>query len=49
MAADQAQAHKHHRKFLESQPSTSYPLAPGNDAAEVDEVQQVTGETITQR
>lgn len=29
------QAHEHHRKHLESLPSTSYPLAPAGNPAEI--------------
>ncbi|KZF20172.1 NADH-ubiquinone oxidoreductase [Xylona heveae TC161] len=42
-------AHEHHRKLLESQPSTSYPLGPKGDTAEVQESQQITDEPLAQR
>ncbi|KKY28404.1 putative nadh-ubiquinone oxidoreductase [Phaeomoniella chlamydospora] len=42
-------AHEHHRKHLESLPSTSYPLGPTNDPAEVEESQQVTDGVLEQR
>ncbi len=43
------QAHEHHRKLLESQPSTSFPLDPVGDAAEVPESQRVSDEAFGQR
>lgn len=43
------QAHEHHRKLLESQPSTSFPLEPVGDAAEVPESQRVSDEAFGQR
>ena len=43
------QANEHHRKYLESLPSTSYPLRPTRDPAEVDEPQKVTDEPLAQR
>ncbi|KAF1997043.1 NADH-ubiquinone oxidoreductase, partial [Amniculicola lignicola CBS 123094] len=42
-------AHEHHRKHLESLPSTSYPLSPVGDAAEVPENQRVSDEPLGQR
>jgi len=42
-------AHEHHRKHIESLPSTSYPLNPTGDAAEVPESQRVTDEPLGQR
>ncbi|KAF1981730.1 NADH-ubiquinone oxidoreductase [Aulographum hederae CBS 113979] len=42
-------AHEHNRKHLESLPSTSYPLAPTGDAAEVEESQRITDEPFGQR
>jgi len=42
-------ANEHHRKYLESLPSTSYPLGPTGDPAEVDEPQKVTDESLAQR
>ncbi|KAF2269408.1 NADH-ubiquinone oxidoreductase [Lojkania enalia] len=42
-------AHEHHRKHLESQPSTSYPLGPRGDPAEVPESQRITDEPLGQR
>ena len=47
--ANNCQAHEHHRKHLESLPSTSYPLGPTNDPAEVEESQQVTDGVLEQR
>ena len=44
-----AQAMKHHRKYLESLPKTSFPLNPQNHPAEVEEPQTVTGEPFSQR
>jgi hypothetical protein len=43
------QANEHHRKYLESLPSTPYPLRPTRDSAEVGEPQKVTDEPIAQR
>ncbi|KAF7503760.1 hypothetical protein GJ744_003302 [Endocarpon pusillum] len=42
-------AHEHHRKYLESLPSTPYPLKPLGDPAEVPESQRVTDEPLGQR
>ncbi|MCJ1364039.1 hypothetical protein MMC16_003148 [Acarospora aff. strigata] len=42
-------AHEHHRKTLESLPSTSFPLEPLGDAAEVPESQRVSDEPFGQR
>ncbi|ODM21255.1 Lactobacillus shifted protein [Aspergillus cristatus] len=42
-------AHEHHRAYLKSLPSTSYPLEPTGDAAEVNEEQRVTPEALEQR
>jgi len=42
-------ANEHHRKYLESLPSTPYPLGPTGDPAEVSEPQKVTDEPIAQR
>src|SRR5271156_4174443 len=36
-------ANEHHRKHLESLPSTSYPLGPTSDPAEVSAPRRVTG------
>lgn len=47
--APDIKAHEHHRAHLESLPSTSYPLGPQGDAAEVAEPQKVTDEPIAQR
>lgn len=44
-----AQAHEHHRKKLEAQPSTSYPLRPLGDPAEVQRSQRITDEPLGQR
>ncbi|KAI9368111.1 zinc-finger domain-containing protein [Aspergillus egyptiacus] len=35
-------AHEHHRSYLKSLPSSTYPLEPTGDAAEVNETQRVT-------
>ncbi|MCJ1357562.1 MAG: hypothetical protein MMC33_007558 [Icmadophila ericetorum] len=43
------QAHTHHKKHLESLPSTPYPLRPTNDPVEVEEVQRVSDEAYGQR
>lgn len=43
------QANEHHRKHLESLPSTSYPLEPLGDPAEVPESQRITDEVLGQR
>jgi NADH dehydrogenase (ubiquinone) Fe-S protein 6 len=43
------QAHEHHRKLLESQPKTSYPLVPQGEHTEVGESQRVTDEALGQR
>lgn len=42
-------AHEHHRKVLEAQPSTTYPLKPTGDPAEVPESQRVTDEALGHR
>ncbi|KAI9803793.1 MAG: hypothetical protein M1825_001673 [Sarcosagium campestre] len=42
-------AHEHHRKHLESLPSTSYPLVPEGDAAEVEVSQRITDKGLEQR
>ncbi|KAK2763211.1 hypothetical protein FQN54_009847 [Arachnomyces sp. PD_36] len=42
-------AHEQHRKTLEALPSTTYPLEPQGDAAEVNETQRVTPEGFEQR
>ncbi|KAF2191773.1 NADH-ubiquinone oxidoreductase [Zopfia rhizophila CBS 207.26] len=42
-------AHEHHRKHLESLPSTSYPLTSAGDPAEVSESQRITDEPLGQR
>jgi len=42
-------AHEHHRKHLESLPSTTYPLGPHGDAAEVPVSQRITDEALGQR
>ena len=41
--ANNTKAHTHHREYLESLPSTTYPLAPINDPAEVPENQRLPG------
>ena len=43
------QAKNQHRKFLESLPSTPYPLKPLGDPAEVPESQRVSDEPLGQR
>ena len=45
----ESQANEHHRKHLESLPSTTYPLSPQNDPAEVDGPQRVSDEAFAQR
>ncbi|KAF2663286.1 hypothetical protein BT63DRAFT_123766 [Microthyrium microscopicum] len=40
---------EHHRKTLESLPSSPYPLAPTGDPAEVPETQRITNEPLGQR
>ncbi|KAF2455478.1 hypothetical protein BDY21DRAFT_395628 [Lineolata rhizophorae] len=43
-------AHEQHRKMLEAQPSTSYPLEPvPGEPAQVEESQRVTDEPLAQR
>ncbi|KAL2865067.1 zinc-finger domain-containing protein [Aspergillus lucknowensis] len=42
-------AHEHHREYLKSLPTTSYPLEPVGDAAEVNESQRVTEGGLEQR
>ncbi|KAG9230951.1 hypothetical protein BJ875DRAFT_470826 [Amylocarpus encephaloides] len=42
-------ANEHHRKHLESLPTTAYPLAPQGKASEVPESQQITSEALGQR
>ncbi|KAF2113793.1 NADH-ubiquinone oxidoreductase [Lophiotrema nucula] len=42
-------AHEHNRKLLEAQPTTSYPLGPRGDPAEVQESQRITDEPLGQR
>jgi hypothetical protein len=46
---DLGKANEHHRKYLESLPSTSYPLKPTGDPVEVGEPQKVTDEPLAQR
>jgi len=43
------QAHEHHRKMLQSLPSTTYPLEPVGAPAEVPESQRVSDEPFGQR
>lgn len=43
------QAQEHHRKYLESLPSTSYPLEPTGARAEINESQRVSDEPLGQR
>ena len=43
IANSDLKAHTHHREYLESLPSTTYPLAPVNDPAEVSENQRLPG------
>ena len=47
--ANYSQANEHHRAHLKSLPSTSYPLEPLNDPAEVPENQRVSDEPFGQR
>ncbi|KAH7348687.1 hypothetical protein BKA65DRAFT_501153 [Rhexocercosporidium sp. MPI-PUGE-AT-0058] len=42
-------ANEHHREHLESLPSTTYPLAPQGNAAEIPESQRITNEALGQR
>jgi len=42
-------AHEKHRELLEAQETTSYPLSPVGDAAEVPESQSNTGLPLEQR
>jgi hypothetical protein len=49
IANDILQANEHHRKHLEAQPTTSYPLAPTGHPAEVNESQRITDEPLAQR
>ncbi|KAL4864508.1 hypothetical protein BDV12DRAFT_176050 [Aspergillus spectabilis] len=42
-------AHERHRAYLKSLPSSSYPLEPTGDAAEVNEAQRVTESGLEQR
>ncbi|KAL1998762.1 hypothetical protein VTN02DRAFT_5629 [Thermoascus thermophilus] len=42
-------AHEKHRPYLESLPSTSYPLRPTGHPAEVDEAQRITNEGFERR
>lgn len=42
-------AHEHHRKLLQSLPSTTYPLEPLGHPAEVPESQRVSDEPFGQR
>ncbi|KAH7413030.1 hypothetical protein BKA64DRAFT_731227 [Cadophora sp. MPI-SDFR-AT-0126] len=42
-------ANEHHRKHLESLPSTPYSLAPKGNAAEIPESQRITNEALGQR
>ncbi|KAI9827723.1 MAG: hypothetical protein M1832_004212 [Thelocarpon impressellum] len=42
-------ANEHHRQHLESLPSTSYPLVPQGDSAEISESQRITDEPLGQR
>ncbi|KAI9676008.1 MAG: hypothetical protein M1817_000751 [Caeruleum heppii] len=46
---DKPQAKEQHRKYLESLPSTPYPLKPLGDTAEVPESQRITDEALGQR
>lgn len=43
------QAHEQHRPYLESLPSTTYPLKPTGHPAEVNETQRITNEGFEQR
>ncbi|KAI9892438.1 MAG: hypothetical protein M1814_001395 [Vezdaea aestivalis] len=42
-------AHEHHKTYLQSLPSTPYPLEPQGDPVEVAEPQRVTNEALAQR
>ncbi|KAF2090756.1 NADH-ubiquinone oxidoreductase, partial [Saccharata proteae CBS 121410] len=42
-------AHEHHRKLLEAQPSTSYPLEPTGQTGEVEFSQKITDKPLEQR
>ena len=42
-------AHEHHRKHLQSLPSTTYPLEPVGEPAEVPQQQRVSDEAFGQR
>lgn len=44
-----SQANEHHRTYLESLPSTPYPLTPQGNAAEVNLNQRVTDGAFEQR
>ena len=43
------QAHEHHRSYLQSLPSTTYPLEPTGAVGEVNESQRVSDEPFGQR
>ena len=42
-------ANEHHRPLLEAQPSTTYPLGPTTDPAQVPESQSLTGKPFETR
>ncbi|KAF4614290.1 hypothetical protein G7Y89_g15446 [Cudoniella acicularis] len=42
-------ANEHHRKHLEALPTTTYPLIPEGNAAEVSELQRITDEALGHR
>lgn len=42
-------AHEHHRKHLQSLPSTTYPLEPVGEPAEVPQQQRISDEAFAQR
>lgn len=44
-----SQAHEHHRKTLEAQPSTTYPLDPTGDVAQTDISGSATGRPFENR
>lgn len=43
------QAHEHHRQYLQSLPSTTFPLEPTGARVEVNESQRVSDEPFGQR
>lgn len=49
MADAKIQAHEHNRKILEAKATTTYPLFPTGDPAEVEKSQRITDEPLGQR